>query len=74
MKPSFPEDYAGPLVDEYLTLKFQEIEAKKQQNSTTEKSPNTLQVLLNDEVNQAVKWTEKLGYVMFRNAKNLTVW
>ncbi|XP_054268404.1 uncharacterized protein LOC128990156 [Macrosteles quadrilineatus] len=55
VKPSFPEDYAGPLVDEYLTLKFQEIEAKKQQNSTTEKSPNTLQVLLNDEVNQAVK-------------------
>ncbi|KAL1123074.1 hypothetical protein AAG570_002162 [Ranatra chinensis] len=28
-KPSFPEDFAGPLVDRYLTLKFQEIERNK---------------------------------------------
>ncbi|XP_069695220.1 uncharacterized protein [Periplaneta americana] len=27
--PSFPEDFAGPLVDQYLTLKFNELENKK---------------------------------------------
>ncbi|KAG8261389.1 hypothetical protein J6590_074243 [Homalodisca vitripennis] len=54
VKPSFPEDYAGPLVDEYLTRKFQELEAKKR-NSTTEKVPSAQPVLLDEEVNNPVK-------------------
>lgn len=66
VKPSFPEDYAGPLVDEYLTLKFQELEAKKQNTTTTERTTNTLQVLLNDEINQSDKWNS--WTVMFTNA------
>ena len=39
MRPSFPEDYSGPLVDQYLTEKFKEIESKRKyrypSNSTT---------------------------------------
>ncbi|CAG2054492.1 unnamed protein product, partial [Timema podura] len=27
--PSFPEDFSGPLVDQYIALKFKEIELKK---------------------------------------------
>jgi hypothetical protein len=27
--PSFPEDFSGPIVDQYLTLKFKELENKK---------------------------------------------
>lgn len=27
--PSFPEDYSGPIVDRYLTLKFKDIENNK---------------------------------------------
>ncbi|XP_014284231.1 uncharacterized protein [Halyomorpha halys] len=38
-KPSFPEDYAGPLVDRYLTQKFKEIE-EKNKNKTEEVSNN----------------------------------
>lgn len=30
-KPSFPEDYEGPLVDKYLEDKFKETEQKKGQ-------------------------------------------
>lgn len=30
-KPSFPEDYEGPLVDKYLEDKFKETEHKKSQ-------------------------------------------
>lgn len=30
-KPSFPEDYEGPLVDRYLEDKFREAENKKNQ-------------------------------------------
>lgn len=61
-KPSFPEDFAGPLVDQYLTEKFQELELKK--NITTEKPSSTLQVLLNDEINQDVKWDSDIdGYL-----------
>ncbi|XP_075238303.1 uncharacterized protein LOC142334274 [Lycorma delicatula] len=40
VKPSFPEDYAGPLVDQYLTLKYYELEAKKK-NATTKSSTTT---------------------------------
>lgn len=32
-KPSFPEDYSGPLVDHYLNLKFKEIEEKVSKTS-----------------------------------------
>lgn len=30
-KPSFPEDFEGPLVDKYLEDKFKEIEQKRSQ-------------------------------------------
>lgn len=30
-KPSFPEDYDGPLVDKYLEEKFRETETKRSQ-------------------------------------------
>ncbi|XP_068081819.1 uncharacterized protein [Anabrus simplex] len=33
--PSFPEDFSGPLVDQYLTRKFQEQENKKKNKTTT---------------------------------------
>ncbi|KAJ9579965.1 hypothetical protein L9F63_004348, partial [Diploptera punctata] len=37
--PSFPEDFSGPLVDQYLTLKFREIENKKKmKESNTNKT------------------------------------
>lgn len=57
-KPSFPEDYAGPLVDEYLTLKFKELEAKKSKNATITKnaeSTNTLREILTDEIRDVRK-------------------
>lgn len=31
-KPKFPEDYSGPLVDKYLTLKFKEMEEQFKKN------------------------------------------
>ncbi|XP_039274950.1 uncharacterized protein LOC120349061 [Nilaparvata lugens] len=39
-RPSFPEDFAGPLVDQYLTLKYHELEAKKK-NATAKAKPTT---------------------------------
>ncbi|XP_050667060.1 uncharacterized protein LOC126966841 [Leptidea sinapis] len=45
--PKFPEDYSGPLVDKYLTLKFKEMEEqfkknkKKTASETTESSDST---------------------------------
>jgi len=32
-KPSFPEDYEGPLVDKYLEEKFREAEKKRNQKN-----------------------------------------
>ncbi|XP_065225663.1 uncharacterized protein LOC135849249 [Planococcus citri] len=41
VRPSFPEDYSGPLVDQYLTEKFKEIESQRKHkyptNTTTSK-------------------------------------
>lgn len=37
-KPSFPEDYSGPEVDEYLTQKFYESESKRKPDNETEAS------------------------------------
>ncbi|XP_008467614.1 uncharacterized protein LOC103505084, partial [Diaphorina citri] len=34
-KPSFPEDYAGPAVDEYLKAKYYELEAKRKPSNET---------------------------------------
>ena len=40
--PSFPEDYSGPIVDRYLTLKFKDIENKKSKGKLkgSSNSPN----------------------------------
>ncbi|XP_047505269.1 uncharacterized protein LOC125049847 [Pieris napi] len=42
--PKFPEDYSGPLVDKYLTLKFKEMEEQfkknKNKNAASEKIDN----------------------------------
>uniref|UniRef100_A0A8D8QGM4 Chitin-binding type-2 domain-containing protein n=1 Tax=Cacopsylla melanoneura TaxID=428564 RepID=A0A8D8QGM4_9HEMI len=40
-KPSFPEDYSGPEVDEYLTQKFYELEAKRKGSNETTLPPGT---------------------------------
>lgn len=66
VKPSFPEDYAGPLVDQYLSLKYYELENKKKNGttksttSTTEASTsdyNPLHSLLTNEVKRKV-WNQ----------------
>jgi hypothetical protein len=36
--PSFPEDFSGPLVDQYLALKFKELENKKKGNKNSNKT------------------------------------
>jgi hypothetical protein len=36
--PSFPEDFSGPLVDQYLTLKFKELENKKWSKQSANKT------------------------------------
>ncbi|KAI5712112.1 hypothetical protein M8J75_005977 [Diaphorina citri] len=40
-KPSFPEDYAGPAVDEYLKAKYYELEAKRKPSNETTLPPGT---------------------------------
>lgn len=67
VKPSFPEDYAGPLVDEYLALKYYEIENKRKNGTkstpttttttteaTSDSEYNPLQSLLTNEVKRKV--------------------
>lgn len=39
LKPSFPEDFAGPVVDQYLSLKFHELEAKRKNSTKSHSKP-----------------------------------
>ena len=36
--PSFPEDFSGPIVDQYLALKFRELENKKKNKENSNKT------------------------------------
>lgn len=40
--PSFPEDFSGPIVDQYLTLKFRELENKKKIKENSNKTESTI--------------------------------
>ncbi|KAF6213032.1 hypothetical protein GE061_010746 [Apolygus lucorum] len=51
-KPSFPEDYAGPLVDRYLTHKFKEIEQGKNKTEDASKESKDPDPSINDEDHQ----------------------
>ncbi|KAM3967120.1 uncharacterized protein ACR2FA_011971 [Aphomia sociella] len=55
--PKFPEDYSGPLVDKYLTLKFKEMEEqfkknKKNKQTASEKMDNGDSTDSSDESNK----------------------
>jgi hypothetical protein len=41
--PSFPEDFSGPIVDQYLALKFKELENKKKSKGNTNKTEPVIQ-------------------------------
>ncbi|KAF5295117.1 hypothetical protein FQA39_LY13268 [Lamprigera yunnana] len=63
LKPKFPEDYSGPLVDRYLALKFKEMEEKlkkekeeKQKEDSKTDEVDELQ-LLEDQTKQSLSHT-----------------
>ncbi|KAI5646940.1 chitin binding peritrophin-A domain-containing protein [Phthorimaea operculella] len=41
--PKFPEDYSGPLVDKYLTLKFKEMEEQFKKNKKAKEKMDTVE-------------------------------
>uniref|UniRef100_A0A0K8S3F9 Chitin-binding type-2 domain-containing protein n=1 Tax=Lygus hesperus TaxID=30085 RepID=A0A0K8S3F9_LYGHE len=51
-KPSFPEDYAGPLVDRYLTHKFRELEQGKNKTEDSSKETKDPDPSINDDDHQ----------------------
>ncbi|XP_031332300.1 uncharacterized protein LOC116162749 [Photinus pyralis] len=55
LKPKFPEDYAGPLVDRYLAMKFQEMEEKlnkEKKEKEKDKSEEVDELQLLEDQNQ----------------------
>ncbi|KAF5273089.1 hypothetical protein FQR65_LT04831 [Abscondita terminalis] len=55
LKPKFPEDYAGPLVDKYLALKFKEMEeklSKEKKDKEKDKNEEVDELQLLEDQNQ----------------------
>ncbi|XP_026330252.1 uncharacterized protein LOC113237799 [Hyposmocoma kahamanoa] len=50
--PKFPEDYSGPLVDKYLTLKFKEMEEQFKKNKNKQKAADKSDSDEKDESNE----------------------
>ncbi|CAH2085558.1 unnamed protein product [Euphydryas editha] len=54
--PKFPEDYSGPLVDKYLTLKFKEMEEQFKKNKNKKLASEKID---SDEESNSTETTEK---------------